>query len=226
MGGVNVLEPITFAALLVGAMIPYWFAALTMKSVGKAADMMVQEVARQFTEIKDSAGRKILDDDSEAKPDYDRCIAIATNSSLSEMIAPGALVIFSPLAAGTFFGIQAVFGLLTGSLVSSVQLAISMSNSGGAWDNCKKYVKGCFSPDHELCYDKKPKTEERAKAQKVAKEVHDAAVQGDTVGDPFKDTSGPALNIVMKLQAIVSLVFAQFFLAIADGHGLIGLVSK
>merc|ERR1711959_56315 len=211
MGGVNVLEPITFAALLVGAMIPYWFAALTMKSVGKAADMMVQEVARQFTEIKDSAGRKILDDDSQAKPDYDKCIAIATNSSLSEMIAPGALVIFSPLIAGTFFGTEAVFGLLTGSLVSSVQLAISMSNSGGAWDNCKKFIKGGFSDDPLL----------RGKGAS-----HDAAVPGDTVGDPFKDTSGPALNIVMKLQAIVSLVFAQFFLAIADGHGLIGLVSK
>jgi inorganic pyrophosphatase len=205
--GVNVLEPVTFAALLVGAMIPYWFAALTMKSVGKAADEMVQEVARQFTEIKDSAGRRILDDDSQAKPDYDRCIAIATNSSLSEMIAPGALVIFSPLVAGTFFGTEAVFGLLTGSLVSSVQLAISMSNSGGAWDNCKKYIKGGYSDDPLL----------RGKGAS-----HDAAVTGDTVGDPFKDTSGPALNIVMKLQAIVSLVFAEYFLHCNGGHGLLG----
>jgi inorganic pyrophosphatase len=205
--GVNVLAPITFAALLVGAMIPYWFAALTMKSVGKAADMMVQEVARQFTEIKDSAGRKILDDGSQAKPDYDACIAIATNASLSEMIAPGALVIFSPLIFGTFFGTQAVFGLLTGSLVSSVQLAISMSNSGGAWDNCKKYIKGGYSDDPIL----------RGKGL-----AHDAAVTGDTVGDPFKDTSGPALNIVMKLQAIVSLVFAEYFLHCNGGMGLLG----
>merc|ERR1712014_124851 len=165
------------------------------------------EVARQFTEIKDSAGRKILDDNSEAKPDYDKCIAIATNASLSEMIAPGALVIFSPLVAGTFFGTKAVFGLLTGSLVSSVQLAISMSNSGGAWDNCKRYIKGGFSDDPLL----------RGKGAS-----HDAAVTGDTVGDPFKDTSGPALNIVMKLQAIVSLVFAQYFAAVNDGHGLLG----
>merc|ERR1711907_451386 len=138
-------------------------------------------------------------------------------------VGPGALVIGSPLIMGTLFGVQAVFGLLTGSLVSSVQLAISMSNSGGAWDNCKKYVKGCFSPDHELCYDKKPKSPERAAAQKVAKEVHDAAVQGDTVGDPFKDTSGPALNIVMKLQAIVSLVFAAYFAACRDGQGFVDL---
>merc|ERR1719215_1706853 len=217
--GVNVLEPITFAFLLIGSMIPYWFAALTMKSVGKAAGEMVQEVKRQFS-LTDSQGKTILSGSTEIKPDYDRCIMISTKSSLKEMIAPGALVIGSPLLAGTFFGVQAVFGLLTGSLVSSVQLAISMSNSGGAWDNCKKYVKGCFSPDHELCYDKKPKTPERAAAQKVAKEVHDAAVQGDTVGDPFKDTSGPALNIVMKLQAIVSLVFAAYFGSINGGHGL------
>jgi len=109
--------------------------------------------------------------------------------------------------AGTFFGVRAVFGLLTGSLVSSVQLALSMSNSGGAWDNCKKYVKGCFSDDPELRYDKKAVD---SPAAKVAKEVHDAAVQGDTVGDPLKDTSGPAINIVMKLSAIISLVFGTF----------------
>jgi inorganic pyrophosphatase len=212
--GVNVLMPVTFAFLLIGAMIPYWFAALTMKSVGKAAGEMVEEVKRQFS-IKGADGKTILEGSTSVFPDYDRPIMISTKSSLKEMIAPGALVIFSPLIAGTIFGVQAVFGLLTGSLVSSVQLAISMSNSGGAWDNCKKYVKGCFSPDPELCYDKK-------KLNQVAKEVHDAAVQGDTVGDPFKDTSGPALNIVMKLQAIVSLVFAAYFGSINGGHGLMG----
>jgi len=213
--GVNVLMPVTFAFLLIGAMIPYWFAALTMKSVGKAAGEMVEEVKRQFS-IVGKDGKTILEGSTDVKPDYDRPIEISTKSSLYEMIAPGALVIFSPLVAGTLFGVQAVFGLLTGSLVSSVQLAISMSNSGGAWDNCKKYVKGCYSPDPELCYDKK-------KLNPVAKEVHDAAVQGDTVGDPFKDTSGPALNIVMKLQAIVSLVFAAYFGSINGGHGLISM---
>jgi inorganic pyrophosphatase len=152
--GVNVLMPVTFAFLLIGAMIPYWFAALTMKSVGKAAGEMVEEVKRQFS-IKGADGKTILEGSTSVFPDYDRPIMISTKSSLKEMIAPGALVIFSPLIAGTIFGVQAVFGLLTGSLVSSVQLAISMSNSGGAWDNCKKYVKGCFSPDPELCYDKK-----------------------------------------------------------------------
>ncbi|CAE7940993.1 AVP1, partial [Symbiodinium sp. KB8] len=119
----------------------------------------------------------------------------------------------------------AVFGLLTGSLGSSVQLAISMSNSGGAWDNCKKFIKNGFSDDPELRYTKNPKTAEEVKAAPKAKEAHDAAVQGDTVGDPFKDTSGPALNIVMKLQAIVSLVFAAYFAAINHGHGFLGTVT-
>merc|ERR1711972_1270872 len=191
-----------------------------MKSVGKAAAEMVEEVKNQF-EKKGSDGYTILEGSKDVKPDYDKCIAISTKSSLNEMIAPGALVIGSPLLAGTLFGCQAVCGLLTGSLVSSVQLAVSMSNSGGAWDNCKKYIKGCFSDDPELCYKKKPETPEEQRAADKAREAHDAAVQGDTVGDPFKDTSGPALNIVMKLQAIVSLVFARYFYSIHQGGGLI-----
>jgi inorganic pyrophosphatase len=217
--GVNILEPVTFAFLIIGCMIPYWFAALTMKSVGKAAGEMVEEVKRQFSEV-DAQGRGILTGSETVKPDYDRCIEISTKSSLYEMIAPACLVILSPLVAGTFFGVQAVFGILTGSLGSSVQLAISMSNSGGAWDNCKKFIKNGFSDDIELRYTKNPKTKEEIAAAPKAKEAHDAAVQGDTVGDPFKDTSGPALNIVMKLQAIVSLVFAAYFKSINDGDGL------
>merc|ERR1712061_222999 len=149
--------------------------------------------------------------DYKTLPDYERCIAISTQSSLKEMIAPAALVIFSPLLSGTFFGVQAVFGLLTGSMVSSVQLAISMSNAGGAWDNTKKYIKGGFSDDVQLRFKKRPRPKSEIAAAPIAKEAHDAAVQGDTVGDPFKDTCGPALNIVMKLQAIVSLVFALYF---------------
>lgn len=222
--GVNILEPTTFAFLLIGCMIPYWFAALTMKSVGKAAGEMVEEVKRQFSQV-DSIGLQILTGSKEIKPDYERCIAISTKSSLWEMIAPACLVILSPLVAGTFFGVQAVFGLLTGSLGSSVQLAISMSNSGGAWDNCKKFIKNGFSDDPELRYVKKPQTDEEKAAAPKAKEAHDAAVQGDTVGDPFKDTSGPALNIVMKLQAIVSLVFAAYFSSINNGGGLFSVTS-
>mmetsp|Transcript_115667 Transcript_115667/g.247204 ORF Transcript_115667/g.247204 Transcript_115667/m.247204 type:complete len:776 (-) Transcript_115667:92-2419(-) len=220
--GVNVLEPVTFAFLLIGCMIPYWFAALTMKSVGKAAGEMVEEVKRQFAQV-DSSGLTILTGSAEIKPDYERCIAISTKSSLVEMVAPACLVILSPLIAGTLFGVQAVFGLLTGSLGSSVQLAISMSNSGGAWDNCKKYIKNGFSDDPELRYVKNPQTAEEKLAAPKAKAAHDAAVQGDTVGDPFKDTSGPALNIVMKLQAIVSLVFAAYFRSINDGAGLLNV---
>eukprot|EP00932_Pfiesteria_piscicida_P002227 SRR837773.12163.p1 GENE.SRR837773.12163~~SRR837773.12163.p1 ORF type:complete len:608 (-),score=315.66 SRR837773.12163:93-1841(-) len=220
LDGVNVLEPITFAFLLIGAMNPYWFAALTMKSVGKAAGEMVQEVKDQFAKT-DSEGKTILTGSKTIKPDYDRCITISTKSSLKEMIAPGALVICTPLIAGTLFGVQAVFGVLTGSLISAVQLAVSMSNSGGAWDNCKKYIKGGFSDDIELRYIKNPKSAEEKAAAPKAREAHDAAVQGDTVGDPFKDTSGPALNIVMKLQAIVSLVFAAYFSACAKGNGFL-----
>jgi len=218
--GVNILEPNTFAFLLIGCMIPYWFAALTMKSVGKAAGEMVEEVKRQFAQ-QDARGLTILTGSTEIEPDYEACIRISTRSSLYEMIAPACLVILSPLVSGTIFGQQAVFGLLAGSLGSSVQLAISMSNSGGAWDNCKKFIKNGFSDDPELRYTKNPQTPEELLAAPKAKEAHDAAVQGDTVGDPFKDTSGPALNIVMKLQAIVSLVFAGYFQAINNGGGLL-----
>ncbi|KAJ8598593.1 hypothetical protein CTAYLR_001682 [Chrysophaeum taylorii] len=204
--GVNVLTPLTFAALMVGANLPFWFSAMTMKSVGLAAAEMVKEVERQFKE-----NPSLLDPTSDALPDYDKCIQISTTASLREMIAPAALVMLSPLVAGTLFGVKAVFGILTGGLVSGVQMAISMSNSGGAWDNCKKYIAGAFDADPEL-----RKKDEHGRSTPV----HQAAVTGDTVGDPFKDTSGPALNILMKLMAILSLVFAQYFQSINNGKGL------
>lgn len=203
--GVNVLEPLTFSFLLIGAMLPYWFSALTMKSVGEAAGAMVLEVTDQFK--KDSRlilGTAPKDVVAEGRK---RCIDISTKASLREMVAPSALVMFAPLLAGTFFGVYAVFGLLTGGLVSGVQLAISMSNTGGAWDNAKKYIEQKLSDDPEL-----------AKGKGTA--VHTAAVVGDTVGDPLKDTSGPALNILMKLMAILSLVFADYFWSINEGRGL------
>jgi len=198
--GVNMLEPLTFAFLVIGGMIPFWFAAFTMKSVGLAAMEMVEEVKRQFDEKP-----HLLDPNATERPDYDACIQISTNASLREMIAPGAMVMFTPLLTGTFFGVNAVCGLLVGALVASVQLAISMSNSGGAWDNAKKYIERA-SPDSEL--------------KGKGSDVHKAAVVGDTVGDPFKDTSGPALNIVMKLMAVLSLVFADYFFAINGGRGV------
>merc|ERR1711998_716397 len=189
---------------------------------GQAAGEMVEEVKRQFS-IKDANGKTILEG-GQVDPDYDACITISTKSSLKEMVGPGTLVIGSPLIMGTLFGVQAVFGLLTGSLVSSVQLAISMSNSGGAWDNTKKFIKGSFSDDKELKFgDLKANKQLGTDVGRIASAAHDAAVQGDTVGDPFKDTSGPALNIVMKLQAIVSLVFAAYFAACKDGKGAVNL---
>jgi len=201
--GVNMLEPLTFAFLIIGGMIPFAFAAMTMKSVGLAAMEMVVEVQRQFDEKP-----HLLDANPTERPDYDACIAISTRASLKEMVPPGAMVILTPLLTGIFFGVFAVSGLLTGSLIASVQLAISMSNSGGAWDNAKKYIEK-QSPDSDL--------------KGKGSDIHKAAVVGDTVGDPFKDTSGPALNIVMKLMAVLSLVFADTFYHFNSGQGVFQL---
>jgi len=173
---VEVLNPWTFTGLLMGAMLPYWFSAMTMKSVGHAADAMVQECRVQFPKIMREG----------AEPDYAKCIGIATDASLREMIMPGVLVMGSPLIAGFCFGKNCTAGLLSGALVSGVQMAISMSNTGGAWDNAKKYIEASGAKGSEQ---------------------HKNAVTGDTVGDPLKDTSGPALNILVKLSAIISLVF-------------------
>jgi len=194
IAAVNVMEPWTFAGLLVGAMIPYAFGALTMMSVSKAADEMVVECLTQFP--------KILDPVNPMKPDYKRCIQIATEASLKEMIAPGAIVLLSPIVSGLLFGKNTCSGLLIGSMVSGVQLAISMSNTGGAWDNSKKYIEAGGIPGH-------------AKRS----ECHKNAVVGDTVGDPLKDTSGPALNIVMKLQAVVALVFGTAIMEHSNAKG-------
>lgn len=203
LNGVNMLEPLTFAFLIIGGMIPFSFAAMTMKSVGLAAMEMVFEVQRQFDEKP-----HLLDENPTERPDYDACIAISTKAALREMVPPGALVIMTPLLTGIFFGVYAVSGLLVGSLIASVQLAISMSNSGGAWDNAKKYIEKA-SPDSDL--------------KGKGSDIHKAAVVGDTVGDPFKDTSGPALNIVMKLMAVLSLVFADTFYAFNAGSGVFNL---
>ncbi|CAO2202945.1 unnamed protein product [Urochloa humidicola] len=197
---VNVLNPKVFVGLLVGAMLPYWFSAMTMKSVGSAALKMVEEVRRQFATIPGLM-------EGRAAPDYARCVRISTDASLREMMPPGALVLLAPLIAGTFFGVRTLAGLLAGALVSGVQIAISASNSGGAWDNAKKYIEAGAS-DHAKALGPK------------GSDAHKAAVIGDTIGDPLKDTSGPSLNILIKLMAVESLVFAPFFAA----HG--GLIFK
>ncbi|XP_048424241.1 pyrophosphate-energized vacuolar membrane proton pump 1 [Pyrus x bretschneideri] len=197
---VDVLTPKVFIGLLVGAMLPYWFSAMTMKSVGSAALKMVEEVRRQFNTIPGLM-------EGTAKPDYATCVKISTDASLKEMIPPGALVMLTPLIAGTFFGVETLAGILAGSLVSGVQIAISASNTGGAWDNAKKYIEAGAS-EHAKSLGPK------------GSDPHKAAVIGDTIGDPLKDTSGPSLNILIKLMAVESLVFAPFFAA----HG--GLLFK
>jgi K(+)-stimulated pyrophosphate-energized sodium pump len=180
---IELLDPWVFGGLLFGAMLPFVFSAMTMKSVGKAALDMVVEVRRQFREIPGLM-------EGTAKPEYDKCVDISTKASLREMIAPGLLVLLSPILVGYLFGVKSLAGMLAGALVSGVVLAISSANSGGAWDNAKKYIE---------------------KIGKKGTDAHKAAVVGDTVGDPFKDTSGPAINILIKLMAITSLVFAEFF---------------
>ena len=230
--GVDILQPITFAGLLVGAMLPYWFTAMTVKSVGIAAKAMVLCVKKTLDNDKqyifqlDAHGNVKYDPDTDTamfldptdpmyrEPEtlnngrfYQEPIRIATDTSLREMIAPGALVMLAPIITGYFFGVHAVTGLLAGGMTSGVQMAISQSNTGGAWDNAKKWVeKGQLT--------KFMKAEDPSASKKKygkGSECHAAAVVGDTVGDPLKDTSGPALNILMKLMAIVSLVFAPFF---------------
>jgi len=291
---IDVLRPITFAFLFLGAMLPYWFTAYCMKSVGVAADRMVKNVKEQFQqygkyfmegiyengELVGATNKKYLEDCklSEADkqknggkatgpknfPDYQACIHVSTEESLREMVKPAMLVIFSPILTGAFFGVEAVSGLLVGSLISAVQLAISQSNSGGAWDNAKKYVEAGHvyieieitkefaeqfpsitimeedcGTEHAQCFKEpqdrvtaelvKPDNEDPkiCKVKQAKKtELHKAAVTGDTVGDPLKDTSGPALNIVMKLMAILSLVFSDFFVSINHGRGIFNIATS
>mmetsp|Transcript_38024 Transcript_38024/g.116853 ORF Transcript_38024/g.116853 Transcript_38024/m.116853 type:complete len:913 (+) Transcript_38024:40-2778(+) len=213
---VDLLDPITFAGLLVGAMLPYWFSAMTMKSVGMAANAMVIEIKRQF-----DANPNLLIPNHPDRPDYDTCIKISTDASLQEMIAPGALVMLSPVLCGVCFGTRCVTGLLAGGIASGIQMAISSSNTGGAWDNAKKYIsKGAMDA---VIGEEEPETvDNTGKVQTKKSQIFKAAVTGDTVGDPLKDTSGPALNILMKLMAIISVVFAELFMAVNQGGGLIG----
>jgi K(+)-stimulated pyrophosphate-energized sodium pump len=186
-----------FAGLFLGAMLPFLFAALTMQAVGRAANKMIAEVRRQFDEVpglRDSlaAGPGAVVGTDAVKPDYERCVAISTEAALREMLVPGALAIVVPLAIG-FVSTDALGGFLAGALVSGFALAIFMANSGGSWDNAKKYI-------------------EAGNHGGKGSEPHKAAVVGDTVGDPFKDTSGPAMNILIKVMTVVSLIFASAFI--------------
>ncbi len=182
---IDLLNPVTLIGLFVGATLPFVFGAMTMESVGKAAYQMIEEVRRQFHEIPGLLEGK-------AKADYQKCVDISTAAALHEMIMPGVIAIVAPLLVGFLFGTEALGGLIGGSLASGVLVAILMANAGGAWDNAKKFVEA---------------------SGKKHTPLHDATVVGDTVGDPFKDTSGPAMNILIKLMTIVSLVFAPVLAA-------------
>lgn len=184
---INVMEPTVIIGLFIGAMLPFLFSAMTMAAVGRAAFDMIEEVRRQFREIDGLMEGK-------AKGDTRKCVDISTKAAIREMIVPGLMAVVVPLVVGYFLGSVALGGLLAGALVSGVMLAISMANSGGAWDNAKKYIEG------------------GAHGGKGT-DTHSAAVVGDTVGDPFKDTSGPSINILIKLMTVVSLIFAGVFTA-------------
>ncbi|MCH2516607.1 MAG: sodium-translocating pyrophosphatase [Dehalococcoidia bacterium] len=186
--GINLLTHTTLVGLLIGAMLPFVFSALTMKAVGRAAMAIVNEVRRQFREIPGIM-------DGTGKPDYARCVDISTSGALKEMIVPGLMAVVVPIATGFILGREALGGLLIGAVGSGFMLAIMMATAGGAWDNAKKYV-------------------ELGNYGGKGSDAHKAAVEGDVVGDPFKDTSGPSLNILLKLMAIVSLVFAPVFLKV------------
>ncbi len=181
----DLLDVDVLVGALIGGLMPFIFSALTMAAVGRAAMAMVNEVRRQFREIPGIM-------EGTGKPEYAKAVAIATDGALKEMIVPGLLAIIVPIAVGAIIGAEALGGLLVGSVVSGALMALMMANAGGAWDNAKKYI-------------------EAGNLGGKGSEAHKAAVVGDTVGDPFKDTSGPALNILLKLMSIVAVVFGPLF---------------
>jgi K(+)-stimulated pyrophosphate-energized sodium pump len=177
-------DPVVVIGMLIGGIIPFFIGALTMTSVGRAAMKMVEEIRRQFKEIPG-----LLEGREGVKPDVEKCIDISTRAALKEMILPGVLAAAAPVAVGFLLGAEALGGMLAGATVTGVLMAIFMANAGGAWDNAKKYI-------------------EQGNFGGKGSPAHKAAVVGDTVGDPFKDTSGPAMNILIKLMSIVALIIA------------------
>ncbi len=179
---VTLMNPKVLSGIFIGSMMAFLFCGLTMNAVGRVASQMVEEVRRQFREIKGIM-------DGKTDPDYARCVQISTRGAQREMVFPSLLAIIAPVAVGLIFGVAGVIGLLIGGLASGFVLAVFMANAGGAWDNAKKFVEeGNFGGK--------------------GSDVHKATVVGDTVGDPFKDTSGPSLNILIKLMSMVAIVMA------------------
>ena len=194
------MNPKLIGGLFIGAMMAFVFCAMTMKAVGRAAGAMVNEVRRQFKEIPGIM-------EGTGTPDYARCVSISTGGAQKEMIVPSLLAIVVPVMVGLFLGVAGVMGLLAGGLAAGFSLAIMLNNAGGAWDNAKKYIeKGAHGGKKLPDGSKNP--------------VHGAAVVGDTVGDPFKDTSGPSLNILIKLMTMVSVVFSGVDRQVRPDHHL------
>jgi len=186
--GIDVMKTNVMVGLLFGAMLPFLFSSFAMTAVGQAAQEMVEEVRRQFREIKGLMQGK-------AKPDYKTCVEISTNAAMKRMVVPGLLAVLAPIIVGLVLGVEGLGGMLAGALVSGVMMAIMMANAGGSWDNAKKYIElGNFGGK--------------------GSSAHKAAVTGDTVGDPFKDTAGPSLNILIKLMSIVALIFASILVVL------------
>ncbi|HQW66184.1 MAG TPA: sodium/proton-translocating pyrophosphatase, partial [Gemmatimonadales bacterium] len=188
--GLNLIDPMVVIGLFLGGVMPFFVGAQTMTAVGRAAQGMVEEVRRQFREIPG-----LLEGKEGVKPDSARCVDISTKAALREMIVPGVASILVPVLTGALLGVKTLGGLLAGATVTGVMMALFMANAGGAWDNAKKYIEG------------------GAHGGKGS-DPHKAAVVGDTVGDPFKDTSGPAMNILIKLMSVVSLVLAPWFVSL------------
>src|SRR5689334_24495954 len=187
MDGINIYKANVLASLFVGGMIPFIFSSLAIQAVGKAAMAMVEEVRRQFKSIPGIM-------EGTGKPEYDKCVAISTDASIKKMLAPGAIAILSPLIIGFLLGPEALGGFLAGATVSGVLMGMFQNNAGGAWDNAKKSFEKGADINGQMFY--------------KGSDPHKASVTGDTVGDPFKDTSGPSMNILIKLMSIVSLVLA------------------
>jgi K(+)-stimulated pyrophosphate-energized sodium pump len=199
MAGIDIYKAKVLASLFVGAMIPFIFSSLAIRAVGQAAMSMVEEVRRQFKSIPGIM-------EGTGKPEYDKCVAISTDASIKKMMAPGAIAIVSPLLIGFILGPEALGGFLAGATVSGVLMGMFQNNAGGAWDNAKKSFEKGVEINGETFFKKS--------------EPHKASVTGDTVGDPFKDTSGPSMNILIKLMSIVSLVVAPTLAQIhqSDAH--------
>ena len=190
LSAIDIANPRVMAGLIIGAMLAFFFSSLVIKAVGRAANKMIEEVRRQFREMPGILTGEVI-------PDYAQCVTISTNAALKEMVVPALLAIVTPLTVGFIFGAQVLGGMLAGTLVTGIMLAILMANAGGAWDNAKKLI-------------------ETGENGGKGSDAHKAAVTGDTVGDPFKDTAGPSIDILIKLMTTISLVFAAAF-----GLGLI-----